>query len=78
MNQLSPIEADAVAFARARPMLENTQGWAAINSGTRNMGGLAQVAAGLADAFSVLPGELRLVRAGAGGCGRSRRLGPRA
>jgi len=62
MRGLSTIEADAVAFARARPMLENTQGWAAINSGTRNMGGLAQVAAGLADAFSVLPGELRLVQ----------------
>jgi glutamate carboxypeptidase len=61
MDRLTKMEAEAVAFARARPMLENTQGWAAINSGTRNIGGLAQVAAGLCDAFAVLPGEIALV-----------------
>lgn len=61
MRGLSTVEADAVAFVAERPMLANTQGWAAINSGTRNLGGLAQVAAGLADAFSVLPGELAFV-----------------
>ncbi len=36
--------------------------WAAINSGTRNLAGLATMAATLADAFSVLPGELQLVQ----------------
>jgi len=35
--------------------------WAAINSGTRNLEGLATMAALLADAFAVLPGEVALV-----------------
>lgn len=64
MTELTTIERDAVAFASERPMLANTQAWAAINSGTRNLEGLSQVAAGLADAFSALPGKLRLVDPG--------------
>ncbi|HEX4693848.1 hydrolase [Sphingomonas sp.] len=45
----------------AEPMLEHTRAWAAINSGTRNLGGLKTMAGTLADAFSVLPGEVSLV-----------------
>jgi len=46
--------------AAAEPMLDQVQDWAAINSGSRNLGGLATMAAIYADAFSALPGELRL------------------
>src|SRR3546814_6782478 len=42
-------------------MLDQVQAWAAINSGTRNLRGLADMAAELADAFSSLPGSLRLI-----------------
>ena len=61
MEALSPIEREVIAAAQAAPMLEQTQRWAAINSGTRNLAGLATVADELADAFSALPGELTLV-----------------
>ena len=44
-------------------MLEQTLRWAAINSGTRNLAGLAKVAGELADAFAALPGELALLAA---------------
>ena len=42
-------------------MLQQVETWAAINSGSGNLAGLAQTAALLSDAFSVLPGEVRLV-----------------
>lgn len=42
-------------------MLAQVQDWAAINSGSRNLDGLARMAGVLADAFSTLPGTLRLV-----------------
>ncbi|QDZ07394.1 hydrolase [Sphingomonas panacisoli] len=45
----------------AEPMLDHTRAWAAINSGTRNLDGLRMMAGALADAFSVLPGELSLI-----------------
>ncbi|WP_066718102.1 hydrolase [Sphingomonas pituitosa] len=61
MGMLSAIERTAIERARAAPMLERTIQWAAINSGTRNLAGLAAMAATLADAFSVLPGTLDLV-----------------
>ncbi|USI72160.1 hydrolase [Sphingomonas morindae] len=47
----------------AEPLLERTLAWAAINSGTDNLPGLATQAARLADAFSGLPGTLALVPA---------------
>lgn len=43
------------------PLLERTQQWAAVNSGTTNLDGLKTVAGFLADAFSVLPGKIALV-----------------
>ena len=42
-------------------MLANVEAWAAINSGSRNLDGLARVAHQLADAFAVLPGDVKLV-----------------
>lgn len=47
--------------AAAAPMLAQVEAWAAINSGTGNLAGLAQVAALLADTFAPLPGVVRLV-----------------
>lgn len=58
---LAGIEAEAVARVGASPLLARTIAWAAVNSGTGNLVGLAAVADRLADAFSALPGELRLV-----------------
>jgi glutamate carboxypeptidase len=46
--------------AGAEPMLEQVQLWAAVNSGSRNLAGLAQMAAIYADEFGALPGELTL------------------
>ena len=45
----------------AAPMLDQVEAWAAINSGSRNLDGLARVAGDLADAFAALPGALALV-----------------
>src|SRR3546814_8179588 len=61
MERLSTNERDAIARTAAAPMLEHVQAWVAINSGTANLDGLAQIAEALADAFSALPGTLRLV-----------------
>ena len=58
---LSPIEAAAVERASAAPMLANVERWAAVNSGTRNLVGCATMAGLLSDAFSVLPGAIKLV-----------------
>ncbi|MFZ1743799.1 MAG: hydrolase [Pontixanthobacter sp.] len=44
-------------------MLGNVQDWGAINTGTANLDGLAQLAGNLADAFSALPGEVRMIDA---------------
>lgn len=43
------------------PMLAQLLDWAAINSGTSNLSGLATMASRLADAFVALPGALHLV-----------------
>jgi glutamate carboxypeptidase len=58
MGELSPTEHQAVERAAAEPMLEQVEAWAAVNSGSRNLGGLADMAYLLSDAFAVLPGEL--------------------
>jgi len=44
-------------------MLRQTLDWAAINSGTGNLAGLATVAGQIADAFAALPGTLDLLAA---------------
>ena len=61
MTHLSPEEQRLLDHAAAAPMLDQVHRWAAINSGSRNLPGLAQMASLLADAFSVLPGDLLLV-----------------
>ncbi len=60
MQPLSQIERDLVAGIDQQRMLSRTQDWAAINSGTGNLDGLARMAQALADAFSALPGEVTL------------------
>ncbi|MGE5953328.1 MAG: hydrolase [Qipengyuania vulgaris] len=45
----------------ADTMLREVQVWAAINTGTANIEGLAKMAGVLADAFSALPGDVELV-----------------
>jgi len=42
-------------------MLAQVEAWTAINSGTRNLAGLAVMAEALAQAFAVLPGHLALI-----------------
>lgn len=58
---LSNQENALIARAFAAPMRAQVERWAAINSGTGNLAGLAEVAGLLADAFAVLPGEMRFV-----------------
>lgn len=57
-------EAPVVEHASAAPMLQQVERWAAINSGSRNLAGLSAMATELADAFTTLPGEVRLIDAG--------------
>ena len=61
MQGLASVERECVEQAAAAPMLGQVEAWAAINSGSRNLDGLKQIAAALADAFAALPGELDLV-----------------
>jgi len=63
MAGLNKIERECVAAAMAAQgaMLGQVEAWAAVNSGSRNLDGLAGVAAMIGDAFAVLPGEMRLV-----------------
>lgn len=49
---VAPIDQDA--------MLADAQGWSAINTGTGNLAGLAELATTLADAFAALPGDIAL------------------
>jgi glutamate carboxypeptidase len=58
MERLSGTEAAVIERAAAEPMLAQVERWAAINSGSSNLAGLAAMAAELADAFAILPGEL--------------------
>lgn len=48
--------------ASAAPMLDQVLNWSAINSGSHNLSGLRRMTAVLADAFSVLPGELAIAQ----------------
>jgi len=59
MAELSSDERAVVERAGAEPMLDQVLAWAAVNSGSRNLAGLGEVAGLLADAFAALPGEVR-------------------
>lgn len=61
MTALTSEEQGLLAPVERAPILANTQDWAAINSGTANLDGLAAMATRLADAFAALPGEIRLI-----------------
>ncbi|MFA7586969.1 MAG: hydrolase [Novosphingobium sp.] len=63
MQRLSPSEANLIARIDGARMLSEVQAWSAINTGTRNLGGLTAMANLLAQAFARLPGELALVEA---------------
>jgi glutamate carboxypeptidase len=60
MQQLSPAEQALLAPIDGAPMLEQVLAWSAINTGTRNLAGLATQAQVLADAFAALPGAIML------------------
>jgi glutamate carboxypeptidase len=57
---LGSIEQDAIDRCSAEPMLDQVMAWAAINSGSRNLEGLARMASIYADAFAALPGVVEL------------------
>jgi len=61
MSALSSIEQAAIEHVAQAPMLARTEAWTAINSGTRNIAGVARMADALADAFATLPGHLALI-----------------
>ncbi len=58
---MNRVEHALTELAASAPMLAQVTQWAAINSGTANLSGLAKVAELLATSFSALPGALRLV-----------------
>lgn len=61
MSGLTAREQDAVARIDASLMEARTRSWAAINSGTGNLSGVAQMGAVLADALSALPGDISFI-----------------
>jgi glutamate carboxypeptidase len=61
MRGLTSDEQAVLERAVEHPMLGQVQAWAAVNSGSRNLAGLAQMAAIYADAYAALPGEVRLL-----------------
>ncbi len=63
MGELSSTEQAAVERAAAEPMLDQVLAWSAVNSGSKNLGGLERMADLSTDAFAALPGTLRLERA---------------
>lgn len=61
MDTLTDSERQVLETIQQQSMLEQVQSWSAVNSGSGNLDGLATTAKMLADAFSVLPGEVDLV-----------------
>ena len=66
MRGISTKERNVVEACDQAPMLDQVLSWSAINSGSRNLPGLARMAGMLADAFATLPGEVRLIPSAAG------------
>jgi glutamate carboxypeptidase len=62
MSQLSPTERALITGLDSASMLAQVLEWCPINTGTRNLAGLAEQAQLLADAFAALPGEVSLAR----------------
>lgn len=61
MTQIDPAAAPLFDTIDQSAMLAQVEDWAAINSGTANLDGLATMAERLANAFSALPGNIELV-----------------
>ncbi len=61
MGSLASTEQETVERFAAEPLLDQVEAWAAVNSGSHNLTGLATMAGLLADEFSALPGEVSLV-----------------
>lgn len=61
LDRLMTPDRDALETIDQPAMLAQVEHWAAINSGSTNLAGLATTAQLLADAFSALPGDVRLV-----------------
>jgi len=60
MSRLCATEQALLAPIAQPALLAQTLAWAAVNSGSGNLAGLAKMAALLADAFAALPGEVTL------------------
>ncbi|MBO9377188.1 hydrolase [Sphingomonas histidinilytica] len=60
MSTSIDIHYPALDAAAAAPMLAQVRQWSLVNSGSRNLDGLAVMAGLLADAFAALPGEVVL------------------
>src|SRR4029079_11979221 len=52
LGELSSTEPAAVERAAAEPMLDQVLAWSAVNSGSKNLGGLERMADLLTDAFT--------------------------
>lgn len=63
MGALSSPEQNVVERTADEPMLDQVLAWSAVNSGSRNLDGLARMAGLLGDGFSALPGSAVLVDA---------------
>ncbi|AZI35666.1 peptidase M20 family protein [Caenibius tardaugens NBRC 16725] len=61
MPGLTLPETRLVDHIAPQPIRDHVLDWAGVNSGTDNLAGLAAMAGRLADAFSVLPGEVSLL-----------------
>jgi len=61
MKQFDAQQEALIAPIDQQAMLAETQAWSAINTGTANLDGLAEMAGVLADAFAALPGDVELV-----------------
>jgi glutamate carboxypeptidase len=61
MRGISLSEQAVLQVAANASMLEQTEKWAGINSGSRNLAGLAVMADMLAEAFGALPGAVTLI-----------------
>lgn len=58
---VQPHERQILETAAAQPMLAQVEQWASVNSGTTNLPGLKTIAGMLADAFTALPGKVKMV-----------------
>jgi glutamate carboxypeptidase len=63
MQRLASTEQTLVEHAAAAPMRAQTEQWAAINTGTGNLAGLAKLAGLITDSLATLPGKINLIDA---------------